>query len=93
MMETIKRIGGSQRDDALVRGIVRLCGDLKIATVGEMVETADQNNFLRSVGVTLGQGWLFGKPSPTPSWAPENAPSSAPAPLRARRQGTVESWM
>ena len=63
----IKRIGGSQRDDALVRGIVQLCGDLKIATVGEMVETTDQNNFLRSVGVTLGQGWLFGKPSPTPA--------------------------
>ena len=89
----IKRIGGSQRDDALVRGIVRLCGDLKIATVGEMVETTDQNSFLRNVGVTLGQGWLFGKPSPTPSWAPENASSSAPARLRARRLGTVESWM
>jgi EAL domain-containing protein (putative c-di-GMP-specific phosphodiesterase class I) len=89
----IKRIGRSQRDDALLRGLARLCGDLKIATVGEMVETVEQNNFLRNAGVTLGQGWLFGKPSPIPSWAPENAPASMPAWFRARRQGTVESWM
>ncbi|UEM20874.1 EAL domain-containing protein [Skermanella mucosa] len=92
----IRRIGGSRRDDTLLRGLARLCGDLEIRTVGEMVETAAQSDFLRGIGVTLGQGWLFGKATPVPVWTPVSTPKQlepvAPSRLRGRRQGAVESW-
>ncbi|UEM03462.1 EAL domain-containing protein [Skermanella rosea] len=88
----IKRIGGSRRDDTLLRGLVRLCADLEIETVGEMVETAGQSEFLRAIGVILGQGWLFGKATPTPVWTPKPLEPVAPPRLRGRRQGVVESW-
>jgi EAL domain-containing protein (putative c-di-GMP-specific phosphodiesterase class I) len=94
----VKRIGGSKRDDTLLRGLARLCADLGIETVGEMVETTDQRDFLRNIGVTLGQGWLFGKSLPDPTWTtakPTATPAPAPSALalrRGRRQGTVESW-
>jgi EAL domain-containing protein (putative c-di-GMP-specific phosphodiesterase class I) len=88
----IKRIGASRRDDVLLRGLVRLCGDLGVETVGEMVETTDQGDFLRNAGVTLAQGWLFGKPAPVPEWTSRTAASSTPPRVRGRRQGAVESW-
>lgn len=88
----IKRIGTSRRDDVLLRGLVRLCGDLGIETVGEMVETTDQGDFLRNAGVTLAQGWLFGKPTPIPEWTSRMAANPAAPRVRARRQGAVESW-
>jgi EAL domain-containing protein (putative c-di-GMP-specific phosphodiesterase class I) len=88
----VKRIGGSRRDDTLLRGLVRLCGDLEIITVGEMVETMEQGDFLRGIGVTLGQGWLFGKAAPTPVWASKLAPPPSAPRVRGRRQGATESW-
>lgn len=88
----IKRIGTSRRDDVLLRGLVRLCGDLGVETVGEMVETTDQSDFLRNAGVTLAQGWLFGKPAPVPEWTSRTAGSPTPPRVRGRRQGAVESW-
>lgn len=39
-----------------------LCKDLKIQTVGEFVETEEVARFLLQVGVTYGQGYLFGRP-------------------------------
>ncbi|MBT4710731.1 MAG: EAL domain-containing protein [Alphaproteobacteria bacterium] len=39
-----------------------LCKELKIQTVGEFVETEEVARFLSQVGVTYGQGYLFGRP-------------------------------
>ena len=39
-----------------------LCKELKIQTIGEFVETEEVARFLSQVGVTYGQGYLFGRP-------------------------------
>jgi EAL domain-containing protein (putative c-di-GMP-specific phosphodiesterase class I)/GGDEF domain-containing protein len=62
----IKRIVESPRDEAMIKGIVRLCEDLGVGTIAEMVETKTQVDKLRAIGVRYGQGWYFGKPTVEP---------------------------
>ncbi len=62
-----RRLGKSPKDDAMIRGLVRLCDDLKIGTIAEMVETRDQADRLRALGVTFAQGWYYGKPTLEPN--------------------------
>jgi EAL domain-containing protein (putative c-di-GMP-specific phosphodiesterase class I) len=52
----------SKKDEAMVRNLVKMCKDLGITTVAEMVETEKQLKYLTSIGVDKAQGWLFGKP-------------------------------
>ncbi|KJB90204.1 hypothetical protein N826_04700 [Skermanella aerolata KACC 11604] len=88
----IRKIGQSPRDDALLRGLVRLCSDLGVDTTAEMIETATQAEFLRSIGVRHGQGWLFGKATPTPTWPAAKTSAPVAGRTRARRQGVTEGW-
>ncbi|GEO43742.1 hypothetical protein SAE02_78900 [Skermanella aerolata] len=88
----IRKIGQSPRDDALLRGLVRLCIDLGVDTTAEMIETAAQAEFLRGIGVRHGQGWLFGKAAPAPTWQAKISAPAAAGRTRARRQGATESW-
>lgn len=53
----------SRKDEAMVRNLVKMCKDLGITTIAEMVETEKQLNYLTQIGVDKGQGWLFGKPA------------------------------
>ncbi|HPF47012.1 MAG TPA: EAL domain-containing protein [Emcibacteraceae bacterium] len=48
---------------AFLRSIVTLCNDLNINTIAEWVETEEQAEFLKKLGVTYGQGYLFGRPN------------------------------
>ncbi len=48
---------------AYLKSMATLCHELGIETVGEMVETEQEAELLKNVGVTYGQGYLFGKPS------------------------------
>ncbi len=59
----IDRLLESPRDQAIVRAIVSLCQGLDMAVVAERVESAAQQQMLCALGVTLGQGYLFGRPS------------------------------
>lgn len=52
----------SSRDEAMVRNLVRMCKDLGVTTIAEMVETEEQLKYLTDIGVDKAQGWLFGKP-------------------------------
>ena len=54
------------RDHALLRSVVALCRELKVATIAEMVETREQAEWLGRMRVTHGQGYLWGRPSPDP---------------------------
>jgi diguanylate cyclase (GGDEF)-like protein/PAS domain S-box-containing protein len=47
---------------ALVRAIIELARTLRLTTVGEGIETADQLTELQLAGCDLGQGYLFAKP-------------------------------
>ena len=56
----------SQDDHAriVVETILAMAKALKLKTVAEGVETADQYAALRGLGATLAQGYLFGRPMP-----------------------------
>jgi diguanylate cyclase (GGDEF)-like protein len=54
----------NKKSEAAVKGIVQLARDFVLQTVGEHVETREQADFLKRVGVDFGQGYLFGKPEP-----------------------------
>jgi len=51
------------RERAIIQGVLATCNSLGIMTVAEMVEREDQHQMLLDLGVTLGQGWLYGRPA------------------------------
>lgn len=53
----------SPRDEAMVRNLVRMCKDLNVTTIAEMVETQQQLDYMNKIGVDKAQGWLFGRPA------------------------------
>jgi EAL domain-containing protein (putative c-di-GMP-specific phosphodiesterase class I) len=60
----------SARDEAMVRNLARMCQDLRVTTIAEMVETQEQLDYLVKIGVDKGQGWIFGKPQQYPDYVP-----------------------
>src|SRR5204862_247955 len=52
------------RNAALIRAMVGLASDLKMQTTAEGVETQDELLLVRNLGVSLVQGYIFGKPMP-----------------------------
>ena len=58
----VREVLTNERDAAILRAMVSLCRELQVRTVAEMVETRDQAEALREIGIDFGQGWLFGKP-------------------------------
>jgi len=57
----VERLGGSESDTELLRTIVQLGQSLKMVTVAEGVETAEQVDVLRDMGCELAQGFHFHK--------------------------------
>lgn len=53
---------------AIVRAVVALARVFGCVTVAEGIETESQYRLLRSVGVTFGQGYWFGRPMPEPEF-------------------------
>jgi EAL domain-containing protein (putative c-di-GMP-specific phosphodiesterase class I) len=84
----VQNVCETERAEKLIGHLVSLCTDLKIATVAEMIETEAQAAKLRTMGVTYGQGWLFGKATAEPVLRL----SSGSGPVAARRQGEVVGW-
>jgi EAL domain-containing protein (putative c-di-GMP-specific phosphodiesterase class I) len=54
------------REATFVRHLVNMCGELKVRTVAEMVETPEAENAVRRAGVDYAQGWLYGRATATP---------------------------
>ena len=59
----IKDALNSPRDEAMVRNLARMCRDLNVTTIAEMVENKEQMEYLHSIGIDKAQGWYFGKPT------------------------------
>ncbi|MFN3254792.1 MAG: EAL domain-containing protein [Ilumatobacter sp.] len=57
-------IGENPNDRAIVRSIVHLGAELGLAVVAEGIETAAQSEAVQAIGCAIGQGYLFGKPTP-----------------------------
>ena len=82
----VKAIGKSARDDALLKSILKLCGELKIETIAEYIIDQQVFDRARDMGFDLGQGAFLGAPM---SDLPPPPLATAAA---ARRQGIRESW-
>jgi EAL domain-containing protein (putative c-di-GMP-specific phosphodiesterase class I) len=78
----VKKIGTSQRDDALLGGLTKLCGELGVATIAECIETEAMAKAAKALGFDKGQGKHLGAPA-------LDIPSEVG---RGRRQGVRESW-
>jgi EAL domain-containing protein (putative c-di-GMP-specific phosphodiesterase class I) len=62
----VERLGGSESDVELLRTIVQLGQSLRMVTVAEGVETAEQAHSLREMGCELAQGFHFHRPLASP---------------------------
>jgi EAL domain-containing protein (putative c-di-GMP-specific phosphodiesterase class I) len=83
----VRDLAGGGRDAALVRHVVKLCQDLKVRTVAEMVETKEVEAAVREAGVDMAQGWYYGRPVDAPG-----EPIRHARPTNARRTGTSDDW-
>ena len=61
----IRPLTGEQRsaDEAIVRAIIGLARNMRILTVAEGIETAEQTKHLQKLKCDLGQGYLFSRPT------------------------------
>ena len=57
----IQNIGMQGKSDALLRSMVLLAKELNLCVVAEGIETAQQAELTRSLGIEEGQGWRFAK--------------------------------
>ena len=79
----ILKIGSSKRDDALLAGLAKLCGELGVVTIAEWIESEAMAKAAKAMGFHYGQGKWLG--------APTLEIPAAPLAL-GKRQGTQESW-
>lgn len=75
-------LGRRVQDDALVRAVCRLAGDLGLRVVAEGVETAPQEYTLLEHGCQLGQGFRFHRPTPSGELVPPAARRGGTTPAR-----------
>jgi EAL domain-containing protein (putative c-di-GMP-specific phosphodiesterase class I) len=63
------RDAGNEADMAITRAIIAMAQSLKLAVVAEGVETQAQIDLLLSLGCTMVQGFLLGRPLPAAATA------------------------
>jgi EAL domain-containing protein (putative c-di-GMP-specific phosphodiesterase class I) len=85
----VKKLGQSERDDTLLRGMLKLCKELQMHTIAECIETQEQADMAREIGFDYGQGFFLGKPAPKFVATPR--PSRARG-LFAKRKGESDHW-
>jgi EAL domain-containing protein (putative c-di-GMP-specific phosphodiesterase class I) len=73
-----------EREASFLRRLVKMCAEMKVKTLAEMVETEEAEEAVRRAGVDYAQGYLYGAPAKRPS-----APIKRPSPAQARRLGAV----
>jgi EAL domain-containing protein (putative c-di-GMP-specific phosphodiesterase class I) len=86
----IRELQHGGRESTFLRHLVRMCGELKVKTLAEMVETTQIEEAVRRAGVDFGQGWLYGAPAERPSAPPPTI--SRAGLVAARRVGEIEGW-
>ena len=62
---------------AIVEAVCQLSRKINLDVVVEGVETDEQRVIIELMGATKGQGWLFGKPTPSPHGARQQMKSVA----------------
>ena len=69
------------REATFVKHLVKMCAELGIRTLAEMVETEEAETAVRKAGVDLAQGWRYGAASDMPL-PPANKPKKIAAAMR-----------
>lgn len=82
----IRTLTAGSRDEVILKHMVGLCRELHIETIAEMIETSETAKVAETIGVGLGQGWCFAKPSAELAYPPTSTA------LPVRRKGEVVSW-
>jgi PAS domain S-box-containing protein len=77
----------------IVSSVVGLGQSLGLITVAEGVETQEQADLLLRMGCELGQGWLYGKPSPASALPDLVSPDRWTLPFRSRTLSDENSIM
>lgn len=77
----IRDLQGGGREATFVKHLVKMCGELGIRTLAEMVETAEAEAAVRKAGVDLAQGWRYGPAADMPL-PPLNRPKAAASAMR-----------
>jgi EAL domain-containing protein (putative c-di-GMP-specific phosphodiesterase class I) len=78
----IHQIGQSQRDDALLAGLAKLCAEMKVDTIAEWIESESMAKAALGLGFRHGQGRWMGPPL-------AEIPVAQPV---GKRKGVRESW-
>lgn len=60
----------SDRDAVLIKNLAQMCDDLEIQVIAERIEEKEQLEALKNMGIPLGQGFYFARPSNKPSYDP-----------------------
>jgi EAL domain-containing protein (putative c-di-GMP-specific phosphodiesterase class I) len=79
----IHQIGQSQRDDALLAGLAKLCGEMKVDTIAEWIESEAMAKAALGLGFRHGQGRWMGPPL---------AEIPIAQPPVGKRKGVREGW-
>jgi len=82
-IEFVRNLANSARDRSVVKAIVGLAADFGQETVAEGVEDERTADILRELGVTFGQGYLFGRPGEIPQSVRPRRMAAATAPPRS----------
>lgn len=85
----IRELQHGGRESTFIRHLVRMCAELKVRTIAEMVENQQAEEAVRRAGVDFAQGWLYGAATDRPEF--KGAPETSAAPA-ARRRGAVDTW-
>lgn len=62
-MALVRDIHRDRVRQAIVRGVVSMCGELGVSIIAEGIEHADERAFLSDCGIYLMQGYWFAKPA------------------------------
>jgi PAS domain S-box-containing protein len=84
----IKEVLTNKKDAAILKSMSRLCQELDIGTIAEMVETKEQLHILNVLGINYGQGWYFGKPQKDIEMKRKSRSIS----MNIKRKGFATTW-
>lgn len=62
----VKDVAKNRCNQAFLRNLVDLAGNMNLSTVAEFVETQEDADFLQDSGVSFLQGYLYGRPQAKP---------------------------
>jgi len=66
----IQKVLTCSRDASIVKAMTEMCKSLGVGTIAEMIEDEEQASSLLAMGVDCGQGYLFGRPTPSLHYTP-----------------------